>query len=409
MLRATVPSALFVLGVLLLSGCGRTNSPTRPQVPAEDTAQVAQGNTAFALDLYARLRGQEGNLFYSPLSMSAALGMTYAGARGQTADEMAKALHFDLGQDRLHPALGSLLRDLGGQDKQRGYQLSVANALWPQKGHPFTPAFLDLTRTSYDAGLEEVDFRGATEAAREQINHWVEEHTQDRIKELLKPGVLKPQARLVLTNAIYFKGDWHSRFNKDHTREAPFHLTAREKVTVPLMGQKEHFGYLDGETFQAVEMPYAGKDLSMVVFLPREVDGLADFEKRLTAERLAGWLGKLQDTEVDVSLPRFKVTAELDLVPTLSALGMKQAFSSQADFSGLDGSKDLFLSAVVHKAFVDVNEEGTEAAATTAAVVEEKAARVNPVFRADHPFVFLIRDRSSGSILFLGRLVHPGK
>jgi serpin B len=381
----------------------------RPQVPAEHTARVAKDNTAFALDLYARLRSQEGNLFYSPLSMSAALGMTYAGARGETADEMAKALHFDLGPDRLHPALGSLLRDLSGQGKERGYQLSVANALWPQKGYPFLPAFLDLTHKSYDAGLEEVDFRGATEPARKKINHWVEEHTQDRIKELLKPGVLDSNTCLVLTNAIYFKGDWLSRFNKDHTREAPFHVTARDKVMVPLMSQKGHFGYLEGESFQAVEMPYVGKDLSMVVFLPRKVDGLADFEKLLTAERLTGWLGKLYDTEVRVSLPRFKVTAELDLVPTLSALGMKRAFTGQADFSGLDGSKSLFLSAVAHKAFVDVNEEGTEAAAATAVVVAKESARANPVFRADHPFVFLIRDRRSGSILFLGRLVHPGK
>jgi serpin B len=399
--RVLVPLTLLSLA------CGCAAAPT---APTADKAEAVKGSNAFAFDLYGRLRGREGNLFFSPASLSTALSMTYAGARGETADEMARVLHFTLGQDRLHPALGALLHDLtGAGTKRSAITLSVANALWAQKGYPFLPEFVKLGKDNYGAGLQEVDFRGAAEQARRTINAWVEKQTEDRIKDLLPGGVVNRDTRLVLTNAIYFKGDWDAQFKKDRTREAPFRVTAGEKVTVPLMSQTGTFPYLDGDGFQALELPYAGKGLALVVFLPKKVDGLADFEKALTADSLAGWLAKLHEQKVIVSLPRFKVTSDLSLKDTLAGLGMPLAFSERADFSGVDGKKDLLLTAVVHKAFVDVNEEGTEAAAATGVAVGVKSEAVYPVFQADHPFVFLIRDRRSGSVLFLGRLVNPGK
>jgi serpin B len=403
-MRAVAPRTVaFVALMALACRCG-ADAPT---APAADKAEAVQGNNAFALDLYAKLRSQEGNLFVSPASISTALAMTYAGARGPTADEMAKTLHFTLAPDRLHPALGALLHDLHGDGKSRGYRLAIANALWAQKGQPFLPPYLQLTRQCYGANLQEVDFAGATEEARRTINAWVEKQTQDKIKDLLQQGVLDSTTRLVLTNAIYFKGDWQEPFKKDQTRDAPFQLSSTEKVNVPLMNRTGEFNYLEGDNFQALELPYAGKDLSMVVLLPKKVDGLADVEKTLTAEKLASALAKLRHEEVVVSLPRFQVTSEFSLKGTLAAMGMPLAFSDKADFSGMDGKEDLFLSAVVHKAFVDVNEEGTEAAAATGVVIAWKSLPARQVFRADHPFLFLIRDRRSGSILFLGRLVKP--
>jgi serpin B len=373
---------------------------------APDTRAVVKGNTAFALELYGKLRAKEGNLFLSPFSVSTALAMTSAGARGETLDQMASTLHLPP-QKELHPANAALLRQVNAGGKKRGYELVTANALWGQRGYHFLPAFVKLNKDNYGAGLREVDFAGDTEGARRTINAWVEKETKDKIKDLLGPGVLDSMTRLVLTNAIYFKGDWLRQFKKDATREEAFQLGGGKSVKAPLMHQTGKFGYLDGGTFQALEMPYAGKDLSMVVLLPKKAEGLADLEKSLTPENLAGWLKRLREQEVEVALPRFKVTAEFELKPVLASMGMTLAFGRKADFSGMNGRRDLYLSAVVHKAFVEVNEKGTEAAAATGVVVREKSARVTPVFRADHPFVFLIRDRRSASVLFMGRLANP--
>jgi serpin B len=399
---------LSVMGVAILV---RAVTPGDHAVPAADRAEAARDLNAFALDLYARLRGREGNLFLSPASISTALAMTYAGARGQTAEEMAGALHFTLPADRLHPAMGGLLRDLNGDGGKRGYALSVANALWAQRGHPFLPEFLKLVHDDYDAAAREMDFAGAADESRRVINAWVEKQTHDRIKDLLPAGSVNSDTRLVLTNAIYFKGDWAHPFQKSHTHDAPFRLGGGKEVTVRMMGpttgETAEYGYFEDSTLQALEMPYAGKELSMVVLLPRKVDGLEELEKALTPGRLQEWLGKLREREVSVSLPRFKVTAQFMLNDALAALGMRLAFTSQADFSGMDGRRDLAISAVVHKAFVDVNEKGTEAAAATGVVVKALAEPLRLAFRADHPFLFLIRDRRSGAVLFMGRLTDP--
>jgi serpin B len=379
-------------------------------VTKTEVAAVVKGNNEFAFDLYGQLRTCNGNLFFSPSSVSTALAMTWAGARGDTADEMARALHFTLPPDRLHLANSELLKEFNGAGRKRGYQLSVANALWGQKGEGFKNDYLKLTKDNYGGGLKEVNFLHDTEAARKEINAWVERQTQDRIKELFRPGVLDATARLVLTNAVYFKGDWNSRFNKDQTRDESFLLGNGDKAKTPLMQQTAKFRYHDAGSLQVLEMPYAGKELSMVVLLPRKIDGLAELEKSLTADKLAGWLSKAREEEVVVSLPKFKATSEFSLKDALTALGVKKAFTPMANFSGINGKEDLYVSAVVHKAFVDVNEEGTEAAAATGAgVVTLSLPAPKPAFRADHPFVFLIRDRRNDSVLFLGRIVNPTK
>jgi serpin B len=397
--------------LLLIWGTGMSNWAAEEQTTSEvvDKAPVVQGNTEFALSLYAQLHSQEGNLFFSPLSLSTALAMTYAGARGQTAEQMATVLHFPVEQQQLPPVFATLSKDLHADGETHGYQLHVANALWGQKGYRFRPDFLSMTKTYYGAGLNEVDFQTAAEEARKTINAWVEQQTKDKIKDLIPPGALDKLTRLVLTNAIYFKGDWLSPFRKPLTKEEDFKVSADRQVTVPMMHQTGFFKYFDEDHFQALELPYVGGKLSMVVLLPKKVDGLAEFEQSLTAQNLTKWLPQLQQHEVVVTLPKFKVTAEFTLNKILSSMGMPLAFSPHAaDFSGMSEEKDLYLSAVIHKAYADVNEEGTEAAAATGIVMRALSAGPPPaIFHADHPFVFLIRDNNSGSILFLGRLIQP--
>jgi serpin B len=396
----------LVIVAALGTGVGFWLRADRGAAPPEDVSAVVKGNNEFAFDLYGRLRGREGNLFFSPESIATALGMAHAGARGDTADEMAKALHFPLDQGKLSAAHAALLRERNGGGRQRGYELSVVNALWGQRGHGFGADFLKLLRKDYGAGLQEVDFKGDAEGARRQINAWVEKQTRDKIKDVIGEGGLSTDSRLVLTNAIYFKGDWDSRFQKVLTRDGPFRLSAAEQVQVPMMHQTKKFGYFDGGSFQALEMPYVGKELAMVVLLPKEADGLAELEKSLTADALAGWTSRLAEENVQVALPRFKTSSAFSLKDTLSDMGMKRAFEESADFSGMGGQERLCLSAVVHKAYVDVNEEGTEAAAATAVGVHTVSWE-GYLFIADHPFVFLIRDTRDGGILFLGRVVNP--
>ncbi len=372
-----------------------------------DKESVVEGNSEFALDLYAQLKGKDGNLFFSPYSISGALAMTYAGARGKTAEEMADVLHFTLGQEKLHPAFARLTGDL--QTAGPGIELNIANALWGQRGYKFLETFLDLLKKSYGAGLHEVNFKGETEQARQTINKWVEDQTKNKIKNLIQRGVLDPDILLVLTNAIYFKGDWVKKFDKKLTKDAKFSVKADKTVKAPLMYAKNKFKYKEMESLQVLELPYSGKKMSMVVLLPRKVDGLAGLEAGLSAENLQKWTTGLREKKVKVYLPKFKMTCEFALAQTLSAMGMPTAFSqAAADLSGIDGTDLLFISAVIHKAFVDVNEEGTEAAAATAVPAKAKGRpRPEPVFRADHPFLFLIKDTRSGSILFMGRLVNP--
>ena len=373
----------------------------------DDVRIVVGGNNTFAFDLYAAVKGTEGNLFFSPFSVSTALAMTYGGARGETEAQMARVLHFDLPQERLHPAFASLSSLWHGEAADRGYQLRVANALWAQRGLDLLEAFLELTKAHYGASVEQLDFDTAAESARRTINNWVARHTEEKIQELLQPGQIDTRTLLVLTNAIYFKGTWQWQFDPRLTADAPFTTTGGRKIQVPMMQQKGTFRVGGAGDVQALELPYAGGDLSMVVLLPRKIDGLAGLEKSLTAKNLERWLNLLREEEIRVYMPRFKTTARFELAQTLAAMGMPDAFSGRADFSGIARRRGLFIDQVIHQAFVNVDEEGTEAAAATA--VTMKRVSVPPVFRADHPFVFVIRHNQTGSVLFVGRVINPNQ
>ena len=367
---------------------------------------VVQGNTGFALALYHKLRAAEGNLFFSPYSISTALAMTYAGARGNTETQMAQALHFLLEQEQLHPAFALLEARLGDVERKGHVQFAVANALWPQEGYALLEEFLALTEQHYGVRITAVDY-GDAEAARGTINAWVEEKTEGKIQEVIPRGLLDAATLLVLVNAIYFKGNWASQFDHSLTGDAPFWVAPRQQIRVPMMSKVDEYSYGEVDGLQVLELPYAGYDLSMIVLLPLKTHGLADLEDRLTAENLGSWTEHLWHREVRVSLPRFEIIRSIRLSDALMSMGMVDAFGD-ADFSGMDGSKTLYISAVLHKAFLSVNEEGTEAAAATAALMRTIGAISSPsVFRADHPFLFLIRENSTGSILFLGRVMNP--
>jgi serpin B len=372
-----------------------------------DLTAAVKGNNAFAFDLYETVAAEKGNLFFSPFSISAALAMTYAGARGETAKQMEKTLHFDLAAARLHPGFAGLMKKFNVSGKS--YQLSVANALWGQKGTGFYPAFMEITGKYYDAGFKRVDYIRNTEGARRTINDWVEAKTNHKIKELIKPHILNALTRLVLTNAIYFKGRWERQFKPAQTEEAPFYITAEQKANVPLMHQLGKFKYAETDQLQILELPYTGDKIAMDILLPKAQSGLAKLESALQPADFDSCLDKLAVKQVDVFLPRFKMEQGLTLNSHLRALGMKDAFDeNKANFSGMSDTS-LYITHVIHKAFVEVNEEGTEAAAATAVVMGTKSVMIDkPVtFRADHPFIFLIRDIQSGSILFMGRLIDP--
>ena len=388
-----------------------------------DKKIIVDGNNEFALDLFAKLQSTKGNLFFSPYSISTALAMTYAGARNQTESQMAEVLHFPVSANRRMDSsskslpdrqqfpkeFGKIIKDLNNRGQKGAYTLTVANALWGQKDYGFLEEFLELIESSYDGRLNEADFIRAAENARETINAWVEKKTNGKIKNLISQGVLNAMTRLVLTNAIYFKGNWAKQFKEDRIQDAPFTLADGNKINVAMMNQKAEFGYMETDTFQALEMPYVDQELSMVILLPKKFDALDEFEKTLTLENLTQWLTKIHKREVVVFVPKFKMTSQFSLASVLKSMGMEDAFSSNADFSGINGKRDLFISAVIHKAYVEVNEEGTEAAAATGVVMRLTSVGPAPipVFRADHPFLFLIRDNLTGSILFIGRVVNP--
>ena len=377
-----------------------------------DEEILVQDNFAFAIDLYQRLRALDGNLIFSPYSISTALAMTYAGARDNTEKEMAETLWFSLGQETLHPAFSSLESGLNKLQKAGNVRLSVANSLWPQQDYEFLNEYLSLIKKHYGVSVTPVDFKRAGEAARKMINTWAEDQTQQKIKDLIQPGALDALTRLVLVNAIYFKGNWKIQLETGRTKDAPFYISPDNSVQVPMMAQKQTFGYAEYETLQVLELPYVGGELSMIVLLPRKINGLEQLESTLTAENLKQWTRRLVKREVLVFIPKFNVTSMFRLDKTLAAMGMVDAFrKGTANFAGMDGRPDwLYVGAMLHKAFVEVNEKGTEAAAATAVVMKGKSTPARPpTFRADHPFIFLTRESRTGSILFIGRVSDPTK
>ncbi|MBD3303996.1 serpin family protein [Candidatus Woesearchaeota archaeon] len=401
---------LLILSMLLL-GCAP--QPTIPDTPSvddtgatpEDVAELVKANNQFGLDIYSEISQKPGNVFISPWSLSSALSMTYEGARGQTADEMKEVMHLPDVETR-HSSFAKLFNDINKKDKS--YELYTANALWAQEDYPFLPEYLNLIEKYYAGKATNVDFAGNTEQARKTINTWVEDHTNNKIKDLFAKGVLKPATRLVLTNAIYFKGTWLKQFDKSDTFDADFRVNPEKTVQVPMMSMhEEDFNYFEDDKMQVLEMPYDGEDLSMLILLPKD-DDLKSLESAITADKLSEWNQNLGQETLDVYFPKFTFETKYSLSDTLQAMGMPAAFSMNADFSGMDGSKMLYISSVIHQAFVEVNEEGTEAAAATGVVMTLKEAMpVVKTFRADHPFIFLIQEKSTGNILFLGRVIDP--
>ncbi|OPZ64926.1 MAG: Serpin (serine protease inhibitor) [Firmicutes bacterium ADurb.Bin506] len=380
-------------------------------VDANDIAALVEANNSFALDLYSLAASRKGNLFFSPYSISSALAMTYAGARGNTAAQMEEVLHFGSAPELVHPAFSQLNAAFNARGK--AYRLSVANALWAQNGFEFQRDFLATAKTYYGAGARIVDFAGNTESARLAINKWVEDNTEGKIIDLIAKGVLDPLTRLVLTNAIYFKGRWENEFRPEFTANAPFYLgtagAVGSTVDVPFMRQVERFRYAHTQNAQVLEMPYAGGDLAMLIVLPDEESSITDVEASVKDGGLEPFIDSLAYRRVDVSIPRFKFVDEMSLKEYLMRLGMVDAFDDKlADFSAMSDRR-LYITQVLHKAFVEVNEEGTEAAAATAVVVGVKSAPVDMpvVFTADRPFLFAIRDVATGSILFMGRMADP--
>ena len=398
----TMLALLPIAGTWIALGSGDRQT-TRELQTTEDLQVTAQRNTAFGIDLYQALKNTDGNLFFSPYSISTALAMTYAGAAGQTAREMAAVLQFPSEQAELHAAFQTLQTHLDETGQTDHCRIDIANALWCQQGDRFLDSFLDLTRQYYGAGVRFVDFQ--------TINTWVEDRTRQKIKELIRPGVLDPATALVLSNAIYFKGEWISRFDEQLTSNAEFFVTPHVAVPVPMMTQKADFVWKQYPTLTALELGYEGGDCSLVVLLPSAVDGIDDLEASLTADMITTTLRELagmHPRKTVVQLPKFTTTCEFELNQILAALGMPSAFRrGSADFSGMNGDRDLFISNVVHKAFVEVNEEGTEAAAATAVVMKRTSVEETHHISVNHPFVFLIKDNTSGSMLFLGRVVDP--
>lgn len=414
----------LVIAAFLLNSCGGSSNPPgqaskstlrREQNPAATTADVnslADENNAFALDLYQSLRTQEGNLILSPFSISLALAMTYAGARGETESQMAQVLRF-APQTQLHPAFNALDLQLEKKpinlDKdQEPLQLDIANAVWAEQTHSFQVEYLDVIAQNYGAGIQLADFINQFEPARKEINKWVSDKTKDRINDLLPEGSVHSDTRMVLVNAIYFKADWLDQFEADDTYDAPFYLLDGSQVEVPMMGQQMYIPYHSSDGYQAIELPYAGDTAAMTIILPDQ-GRFEEIESALSPQMLAEILSGMSQTSVLLRMPKFTFESSFSLRDALSGMGMSAAFDpNAADFSGMTGKKDLFISEIVHKAFVAVDEEGTEAAAATAVMMELSSLPFSEVrLTIDRPFIFFIRDLQTGQILFMGRVLNP--
>ncbi|MBF0500142.1 MAG: serpin family protein [Candidatus Riflebacteria bacterium] len=395
---------------------------TGPNETSPGVKAIANGGTEFGCDLFRRLATKGGNLFFSPASLHIALAMTFVGAGGETSTQMAKTLHFVVEGGRISKEFGAYLRGLAnvGQDDsgKPAAELLIANALWGQQNFPFRPKFIEFMGKGFEAKFDTLDFKDS-ETARQTINNWVLEKTHDRIRDLIPSGILNALTRLVLTNAIYFKGTWATAFPKAATENETFVASIKENFQVPMMHIRKNFGYGETQDCQILRLPYKGQAVSMVLILPRTIEGLAGLEAGLSEKQLTDWITSLQNCEVIVTMPRLRLEGDFKLREILSPMGMPLAFSDgKADFGGMitpdaiKEGKGLFISEVLHKAFVAIDEEGTEAAAATAVVMRKTTAAAcefapPKVFKADHPFLFLIRHDPTGALLFLGRCADP--
>ncbi len=374
----------------------------------ESEAGVILANNQFAFDLYKKYEANDGNIFFSPYSLSTALAMVYEGAKGKTAEEIQAVFHFPKDAGVRQPAFAKIYNQINKAGKT--YELKTANALWAQKDFAFLDSYFSLIKNYYGGEVTNLDFINAAEDARLTINKWVEDQTNDKIKDLIPAGVLSNLTKLVLTNAIYFKGTWQLQFDKKDTKEQDFNIASDKTVKAQMMslkGEDAKFNYAENSDLQILELPYDSKDLSMLVLLPK--NNISSVDAYLTPEKFLELKAGLTEKQVNVYFPKFKIETKYSMKGDLSNMGMPVAFSDQADFSGMDGKQDLRISEVIHQAFVEVNEEGTEAAAATAVIMELKSAFPSDQleFIADHPFIFLIQDNATGNILFLGRVSNP--
>lgn len=405
----TLMSMTAKLAVLALLAAGPGLLAQKTTANETSLSEVVNSNNQFAFDLYRKINAHDSgkNIFVSPFSISTALAMTYEGSSNNTRKQMGDVLRLNLADAQRQEGFSTLLAQTkAGTGKH--YKLNVANALWGQKQYHFEPPFISAASKYYGGGLKSVDFANNTEGTREEINRWVEDHTENMIRELLKQGDIKSNTPLVLTNAIYFKGNWASQFKAAATKDDKFNVSDTKKVEVPMMRQTGHFPFVRIDSMTAIDLPYEGNDLSMIVILPS-----GDAEKlgeELSVDTIHKLRSQMRSREVDVTLPRFKLEARYGLGPILSEMGMPDAFSEmRADFSGMTGSPNLYISAVIHKARIEVNEEGSEAAAATAVIMIPKSMEVDmkETFRADRPFIFMIVHKTTGSILFMGRMSDP--
>jgi serpin B len=405
---------VIIIALITVVTAGLFLYPFPPNQPpqADDTGSTQQGiqsvveaNNQFAFGFYSELnKGEKGNIFYSPYSISAALAMTYEGAKEQTANEMKEVFHFPE-TDILRPNFAAIYNNINKKDK--AYELRTGNALWAQKDYPFLDEYFSIVEKYYGGKVANLDFARETEKSRQTINRFIEEQTNDKIKDLIPRGSINKMTRLVLTNAIYFKGTWEWEFDRSNTRERDFKIAKDNVVKVPMMymkNDKARFNYADLEGLQILELPYKGEEISMLILLPKEnLDDLGE----LTTEKLNEYKAQMNETKLDaIYLPKFEFATKYFIADTLSIMGMPTAFSDKADFSAMTGKRDLFIDQVIHQAYVKVDEKGTEAAAATAVAMVTFAMPRN-VFRADHPFIFIIQERKTGNILFLGRVVDP--
>ena len=374
--------------LLLIVGCGFDRGV--------DKGEIIEANNRFAINLYSQYKSEEGNIFFSPFSISTAMAMVYEGAEGKTAKEIKSVFGFPKYDNSRRNQYSDLLSEINKKDKE--YALKTANALWAEQDFHFLDEYLTTVEKYYGGKTTNLDFKNEWEASRLIINNWVEDKTNDKIKDLLPEGVIDSLTRLVLTNAIYFKAKWLTQFDADKTSDEYFRVNPDKSIKVPMMqptSQKSTFNYTQNKDLQILEMPYAGEDLSMLILLPLD-DDIDALENSFTIEKLTEWKKSLRKRRVNIYIPKFKFETKYFLSETLSDLGMPTAFTNSADFSGMTGTKDLKIDKVIHQAFIEVNEEGTEAAAATGVVMGIKTSLrpPTPIFKADHPFIFIIQQKN---------------
>ncbi len=412
-MKTKILLSVFII-VVCANACQRklpatatTNNTTPPEVvaPGPPDAALIKANNEFALELYRQIKSDKDNIFFSPYSISTALAMTYAGARGESEKQMAEVMHFGSNQSSFHSRYRNYLSYINGLNAGDSVEINTAQAMFAQKEYEFLDSYFNLVKSNYNAGLQLVDFKNELEKSRVLINTWVAGQTKNRIENLIAQGMITDLARLVLVNAIYFKASWAKAFNPAETITKNFFPSPESPVKADFMKMEDIFSYREDSSIQLIEIPYCDSTLSMLIFLPKDKAAMSKIETLLRLESTYSyWLTELVPTKVRLLLPKFKLTSEFELSDVLKKMGMPHPFSSQADFSGITGKMDLMIDKVIHKAFVEVSEQGTEAAASTAVIIRQKSAMVIPEFNANRPFIFIIKDNTYNNILFMGRV-----